>query len=91
MGCVGCVGVCVCICVYVHMCACVHVSHPFSLLFFVLLDLFSLVCFFICLFIFQRETEGVKLDMQGSGENLGGHEGGETMIIMYCIRNNYFQ
>lgn len=32
----------------------------------------------------------MELGEWGSGEDLGGHEGGETMIKVHCMKKNYF-
>lgn len=44
--------------------------------------------FFNCLFVFKRERKkGLELARYRSGEDLGGVEGGKTMIRIYCMKN----
>ena len=39
-----------------------------------------------CLFSKDREKEGKKLDIWRGGEDLGGNEGGETIIRIYHMK-----
>lgn len=37
----------------------------------------------------MRDKKGVVSDWKGDGEELGGAEGGETIIKIHCIRKEY--
>jgi len=44
----------------------------------------------VCSFSNERQKRGVDLDRRGNGEELGGIQGGETVIRIYYVTKNRF-